>query len=160
MQVIRKDPGKPPRLVEIPNTLKALQQAVGGYIETQVIRKDPGKPPRLVEIPNTLKALQQAVGGYIETVSFCEDALVICNEEGLLKQAVGGYIETVSFCEDALVICNEEGLLMGLAPNCSFLGIPFVGTILIAGRSGEEFCSLSHTAQQLLLSQLGAGKQL
>ncbi len=33
MQVIRKDPGKPPRLVEIPNTLKALQQAVGGYIE-------------------------------------------------------------------------------------------------------------------------------
>lgn len=99
----------------------------------QVIRKDPGKPPKLVEIPNTLKALQQAVGGYIETVSFCEDALVIC---------------------------NEEGLLMGLAPNCSFLGIPFVGTILIAGRSGEEFCSLSHTARQRLLSQLDAGEQL
>ncbi len=77
----------------------------------QVIRKDPGKPPRLVEIPNTLKALQQAVGGYIETVSFCEDALVIC---------------------------NEEGLLMGLAPNCSFLGIPFVGTILMHPLRGNH----------------------
>lgn len=98
----------------------------------QVIRKDPGKPPRLMEIPNTLKALQQAVGGPIETVTLAQDAVIIC---------------------------NEEGLLMGLAPNCSFLGIPFVGTILIVGRSGEEFCSLSHTAQQLILSQLGADEQ-
>ena len=32
MQAIRKDPGKPPKLVEIPNTLKALQQAVGVII--------------------------------------------------------------------------------------------------------------------------------
>ena len=34
MRVIRKDPGERPRLVEIPNTLDALQNAVGGYIET------------------------------------------------------------------------------------------------------------------------------
>ena len=39
MQVIRKDPGKPPKLVEIPNTLKALQQAVGGYIETVTLEQ-------------------------------------------------------------------------------------------------------------------------
>lgn len=97
-----------------------------------VIRKDPGQPPELVVMENTLEALQQAVGGYIETMTFSLDVAIIC---------------------------NEEGLLMGLAPNCSFLGIPFVGTILIAGRSGEEFCSLSHTAQQLLLSQLGTGEQ-
>ena len=34
MRVIRKDPGERPCLVEIPNTLDALQNAVGGYIET------------------------------------------------------------------------------------------------------------------------------
>ena len=34
MLVIRKDPGQPPELVEMENTLEALQQAVGGYIET------------------------------------------------------------------------------------------------------------------------------
>lgn len=94
----------------------------------QVIRKDPGKPPRLVEIPNTLKALQQAVGGYIETVSFCEDALVIC---------------------------NEEGLLMGLAPNCSFLGIDFVGTILVVGVDGDEFSGLSEADAKTVVRWLG-----
>ena len=34
MKVIRKDPGQQPKLVEIPNTLEALQEAVGGCIET------------------------------------------------------------------------------------------------------------------------------
>lgn len=34
MKVIRKDPGQPPVAAEIDNTLEALQEAVGGYIET------------------------------------------------------------------------------------------------------------------------------
>ena len=34
MNVIRKEPGKAPEIVEIENELEALQKAVGGYIET------------------------------------------------------------------------------------------------------------------------------
>ena len=33
MKAIRKKPGCEPELVEVENTLKALQQEVGGYIE-------------------------------------------------------------------------------------------------------------------------------
>ena len=98
-----------------------------------VILVEPGRYPKLIEIEDTLEAMQSLVEGDIE--------------------------EYMPFEDEVAIICNEEGLLMGLAPNCSFLGIPFVGTILIVGRSGEEFCSLSHTAQQLILSQLGADEQ-
>ena len=72
-----------------------------------------------------------------------------------LQQAVGGYIETVSFCEDALVICNEEGRLQGLPYNCDFLGISFVGPILIVGVDGDEMCSLDDGNAALLLYMLG-----
>ena len=34
MKVIKIVPGREPEMVDIDNTLKALQQAVGGYIET------------------------------------------------------------------------------------------------------------------------------
>lgn len=40
IEVIRKDPGYPPRVVEIENTLEALQEAVGGYIETVTFDTD------------------------------------------------------------------------------------------------------------------------
>ena len=42
MFVIRKDPGQPPELVVMENTLEALQQAVGGYIETVTFSLDDG----------------------------------------------------------------------------------------------------------------------
>ena len=48
MQVIRIDVGHEPRVTEMENTLKAFQEAVGGYIETVtlertglVVRADP-----------------------------------------------------------------------------------------------------------------------
>lgn len=93
-----------------------------------VIRKDPGQPPELVVMENTLEALQQAVGGYIETVSFSLDAAIIC---------------------------NEEGRLQGLPYNCDFLGISFVGPILIVGVDGDEMCSLDDGNAALLLHMLG-----
>lgn len=34
MKIIIKEPGQRPRATEIENSLSALQQAVGGYIET------------------------------------------------------------------------------------------------------------------------------
>ena len=40
MKVIIKEPGQRPRETEIENSLSALQQAVGGYIETVTLAED------------------------------------------------------------------------------------------------------------------------
>nr|DAV48758.1 MAG TPA: protein of unknown function (DUF3846) [Caudoviricetes sp.] len=40
MKVIIKQPGKEPEVAEIENTLPALQQVVGGYIETVTLATD------------------------------------------------------------------------------------------------------------------------
>ena len=93
-----------------------------------VIRKDPGQPPELVEMENTLEALQQAVGGYIETVTLSADAAIIC---------------------------NEEGRLLGLPYNCRFLGVDFVGPILVVGVDGDRFTDLDPAAMGMLLHGLG-----
>ena len=95
----------------------------------QVIYKAPGAPAEVRDIPNELSALQEAVGGYIETVSLASDAVVIC---------------------------NEEGRLMGLPHNTRFVGVDFVGPILIAGVDGEEFCDVPSV--NLLLRELN-GKE-
>ena len=81
----------------------------------KAIRKKPGCEPEVIGIDNTLAALQQEVGGYIETVTIASDAVIIC---------------------------NEEGRLCGLPYNCRFVGVDFVGTILVAGRNKDEFCDV------------------
>lgn len=81
----------------------------------KAIKKEPGEQPRMVSIQNTLEALQEAVGGRIETVRLFEDACLVCDEEGLFK---------------------------GKEYNCNFLGVNFVGTILLVGIAGEEFCDV------------------
>lgn len=40
MKEIRKKPGAQPEIIEVENTLKALQAEVGGYIETVTITSD------------------------------------------------------------------------------------------------------------------------
>lgn len=80
----------------------------------KAIRKKPGCAPEIIEVENTLEALQQEVGGYIETVSIA----------------------------DVVIICNEEGRLCGLPYNCRFVGVDFVGTILVVGRNKDEFCDV------------------
>ena len=64
----------------------------------KAIRKEPGCAPELIDIDNTLKALQTEVGGYIETVTIASDAVVIC---------------------------NEEGVLLGMPYDCRFFGVDF-----------------------------------
>lgn len=81
----------------------------------KAIRKKPGCAPELIDIDNTLKALQAEVGGYIETVTITSDAVIIC---------------------------NEEGRILGLPYNCRFVGVDFVGTILVVGRDRDEFCDV------------------
>ena len=100
----------------------------------KVIYKYPGRPAEVRDVPNTLEALQ-----------------------GL----VGGYIETVTVATDAAIICNEEGRLIGLEPNCTLLGVHFVGSIVVAGVAGEEFTDLSEDGVKVFLVMFGrnqAGK--
>ena len=80
------------------------------------IRKRPGERAEIVEIENELSALQKEVGGYLESVTIAEDAAILCDEEGRLK---------------------------GYAYNCNICGVDFVGTILVVGVDGEEFCDLA-----------------
>lgn len=82
----------------------------------KAIRKKPGCAPEIIEVENTLKALQREVSGYIETVTIASDAVIIC---------------------------NEEGRILGLPDNCRVCGVDFVGTVLIVGTKGDEFCDVS-----------------
>lgn len=81
----------------------------------KAIRKKPGCAPEIIEVDNTLAALQTEVGGYIETVTIASDAVIIC---------------------------NEEGRILGLPDNCRVCGVDFVGTVLIVGTKGDEFCDV------------------
>lgn len=68
------------------------------------------------EIPNTLKAFQKLVGGPIEVFKAFPD-------------------------RDLVTLCNEEGYLRNMLPNPYFVGI--VGTVVVCGKRGEEFASLT-----------------
>lgn len=81
----------------------------------KAICKKPGCAPEIIEVGNTLKALQREVSGYIETVTIASDAVIIC---------------------------NEEGRILGLPDNCRVCGVDFVGTVLIVGTKGDEFCDV------------------
>lgn len=60
----------------------------------------------------------------------------IPNRLRTLQEFVGGYIEMATIDRKITVICNEEGRIRGLEPNCAVLGIPFYGTIVVAGFDG------------------------
>lgn len=85
----------------------------------RILFKPPGQAFREIIVPNDLHTLQGLVGG--------------------------GNIETVTFADNACLICNEDGRGLGLEENCMFLGVDFVGPILIVGVKGDEFtdCPLS-----------------
>ncbi|RHT89947.1 DUF3846 domain-containing protein [Butyricicoccus sp. AM27-36] len=82
----------------------------------KAIRKKPGCEPELIDIDNTLAALQTEVEGYIEVI-------------------------TLPY--GAALICNEEGRILGLSDNGRVCGVDVVGTVLIVGTKGEEFCDVS-----------------
>ena len=91
------------------------------------IIKQPGEPAKRIDIDNTLEALQKAVGGYIETVTLFEDVALIC---------------------------NEEGRLIDLPYNMEFLGIHFVGPVLVVGRAEDEFRSLTEEESQRVMKYI------
>ena len=100
----------------------------------RVIYKAPGLPAEIRDVHNTLEALQELVGGYIETVTVATDAVIIC---------------------------NEEGRLIGLEPNCTLLGVHFVGPIVVAGVAGvagEEFTDLPEVGVKVFLDMFGVSR--
>lgn len=75
MKVLRKEPGKAPEMVEIPNELEDLQAAVGGYIETCT---------RAVFV-DTVKKVRSMLGEHLGHVTEIRKIVIICNEEGRLR---------------------------------------------------------------------------
>lgn len=57
LRMIYKEPGREPEVRDIPNTLDALQLAVGGFVEKV----------------------------HIQTVDYKRGTIILCNEEGYLK---------------------------------------------------------------------------
>lgn len=90
----------------------------------KAIIKKPFEKPKVIEIENELSALQEAVGGPIEVLPIAEDICVLCNGEGKLL----GLPRNIVLCEDVIV-----------------------GTILIVGVAGEEFCDLPDFMITLLM---------
>lgn len=89
----------------------------------KIARKRPGEPWEFAEVENTLEALQTEVGGYIETVTLTVDACLVVNEEGRLR---------------------------GLPFNVNFAGLKLVGTVLLVGVNGDEFCDVPLTRLNIL----------
>ena len=69
MRVIYKAPGKAPEIIEIENTLEALQEKVGGYIEVVTMAKNAriicNEEGRLRELPYNITLLGERFVGPI-----------------------------------------------------------------------------------------------
>lgn len=89
----------------------------------KAFKKAVGEPWTEIDIDNTLEALQKAVGGYIECVSLATDMCLIVDEEGLLK---------------------------GKEYNVDFCGMPLVGTVLLVGVDGDDFCDVPNNIKVFL----------
>ena len=83
----------------------------------KALKIEPGKAPERIDIGNELEALQDAVGGYIQ---------VLYPDQ---HRPVG-------------LICNEEGCIIGLPDNGRVCGVDVVGTVLVVGVNGPEFCDV------------------
>jgi hypothetical protein len=88
----------------------------------KIIIKEPGKAPEYRDIQNKLEELQNLVDGYIETITFDDDCVLICNEEGRLRD---------------------------LPWNCRLFTINFFGTVLFVGVDGEDFTDCPLTIKDL-----------
>ena len=83
----------------------------------KAIRKRPGEMPEVIDVENDGDAI---------------------------RAELGGPMEAFTIAEDLVILCDEEGRLNGKEHNITLrgLGVDFVGTILIVGVDGEEFCDV------------------
>ena len=71
-----------------------------------------GEGVAVMDVKNELKTFQKGVDGYIEVFRFAPDAVIICNEEGLLK---GMPIRV-------LVVDRGDKVVTGIAGNFFIVG--------------------------------------
>lgn len=80
-----------------------------------------------INIDNTLEALQKEVEGYIECLTLVpEQAVMIVNEEGLLRELPHNALATI--------IAARK----------------IVGTALVVGVDGEEFCDVPKNVERAI----------
>lgn len=79
MRVLIKEPGKPWEVSEVENTLDALQEAVGGYIETLTISTEPDSLVLIMDEEGRLndKPYNMTIGG-VDLVG----TLLLCGKDG------------------------------------------------------------------------------
>lgn len=70
------------------------------------------------------------------------EVLEVENDLSVFQWIVGGHMETVSFIENILCVCNEEGKLMGLPVNFILHDDYIVGDVFFCAFDGEDFASL------------------
>ena len=85
MLAIIKHPGEPAKRIEIDNTLKALQKAVGGYIETVTLFEDVtlicNEEGRLMGLPYNMEFAGIRFVGSVLAVGRIEDEFRSLTEE-------------------------------------------------------------------------------
>ena len=79
MRVLIKEPGKPWQAAEVENTLKALQGAVGGYIETLTFCTEPDTLVLIMDEEGRLNG--KPYNMTIHDVSFF-GTLLLCGQDG------------------------------------------------------------------------------
>ena len=71
----------------------------------------------------------------------------IPNELRILQQCVDGNIETVTISSDTVIICDDEGRIKGKQPNVRIANVDFCGTIIVAGKAGDELIDIPRALQ-------------
>ena len=91
MKAVIKRPGSGPAVVDIPNTLKALQEAVGGYIETVTVFADAviicNEDGRLLSLPTNVRLFGiEFVGTILIVGTDGEEFTDVPNEDAWLDE--------------------------------------------------------------------------
>ena len=75
----------------------------------RVIIKEPNKKAYITDIENELKPMQQIVGGYIEALTYKDNCLIICNEEGKLRGLEPNiYYGTLDCIVGTIIVCGAD----------------------------------------------------
>lgn len=96
MKAIFKAPGKAPEIIEVENTLEALQEKVGGYIETVTVASDAcivcNEEGRLLGLPyNAYVAGRSFVGPILIVGVDGEEFCDVPGQDFWLEPVKGGY---------------------------------------------------------------------
>jgi len=74
--------------------------------------------------------------------------ILIPNDMYILQQLVDGYVQPITLTSDMLLLCDEDGRVKGKKMNCTIMGIPFYGDIVLVGTKRGNFCDVPITIEQ------------